>query len=370
MTDKNSSIVNIGSMGYLPQVFAKAENEKKLSIVYLGGSITMGCNATKTELRYVDRSTKWWQINFPDAEISYFNAGIGATTSQFGVARVQEHVLDKQPDLVFVEFSVNDSSSPLFMETYESLIRRLLKAESVKAVVLINNLFYDTGENAQGIHNAIGLHYDLPIVSVRDHIYPEIKLGNVRLSDYTADMLHPTDLGHKMISDLICDLLDTEYTYYKKLGADKKPELPKPFTANRYEDAKRYQNYSCVPVMEGFEADTHSADQWSDPFKGGWVGHAKGSSLKFNFSGGIIMLQYRKTINKPAPIAYAVIDGDRQNKILLDANFDENWGDLCCLEEIYNGESGPHTVEIVIDTEGKEGSEFMLISVITANENE
>lgn len=54
---------------------------------------------------------------------------------------MQEHVLDKQPDLVFVEFSVNDSSSPLFMETYESLVRRLLKAESVKAVVLINNLF-------------------------------------------------------------------------------------------------------------------------------------------------------------------------------------------------------------------------------------
>lgn len=76
MTDKNVSIMNIGSMGYLPQVFKKIENEKKLNIVYLGGSITMGCNATKTELRYVDRSAKWWRTNFPEAEISYFNAGI------------------------------------------------------------------------------------------------------------------------------------------------------------------------------------------------------------------------------------------------------------------------------------------------------
>ena len=79
------------------------------------------------------------------------------------------------------------------------------------------------------------------------------------------------------------------------------------------------------------------------------------------------MLQYRKTINKPAPVAYAVIDGDRQNKVLLDANFDEYWVDLCCLEEIYSGNKGEHTVEIVIDTEGKENSNFMLISVITAN---
>ena len=367
MTDKNVSIMNIGSMGYLPQVFKKIENEKKLNIVYLCGSITMGCNATRTELRYVDRSAKWWQTNFPDAEISYFNAGIGATTSQFGVARVQEHVLDKQPDLVFVEFSVNDSSSPLFMETYESLVRRLLKAESVKAVVLINNLFYNTGTNAQGIHNAIGLHYDLPIVSVRNYIFPEIQLGNVCLADHTADMLHPTDLGHKMIADLICNLLDTEYSYYKKLGAEKKPSLPEPFTASRYEDAQRFQNYSCSPVMEGFEPDTHAAEQWSDPFKGGWIAHKQGSCIKFNVSGSIIMLQYRKTINKPAPVAYAVIDGDRQNKVLLDANFDEDWGDLCCLDEIYSGAKGEHTVEIVIDTEGKENSDFMLISVITAN---
>ena len=37
------------------------------------------------------------------------------------------------------------------------------------------------------------------------------------------------------------------------------------------------------------------------------------------------------------------------------------------LDEIYSGAKGEHTVEIVIDTEGKENSDFMLISVITAN---
>ena len=104
--------------------------------------------------------------------------------------------------------------------------------------------------------------------------------------------------------------------------------------------------------MEGFEPDTHGAEQWSDPFKGGWIAHKQGSCIKFNVSGSIIMLQYRKTINKPAPVAYAVIDGDRQNKGLLDANFDEDWGDLCCLDEIYSGAKGEHTVEIVIDAEG------------------
>lgn len=63
--------------------------------------------------------------------------------------------------------------------------------------------------------------------------------------------------------------------------------------------------------MEGFEPDTHAAEQWSDPFKGGWIAHKQGSCIKFNVSGSIIMLQYRKTINKPAPVAYAVIDGEQ-----------------------------------------------------------
>ena len=211
MTNKNQAIVNIGNIGYMSNVFSKIEKEKKLNIVYLGGSITMGCHATDDELRYVNRSVKWWKNNFPDADVDFFNAGIGATTSQFGAARVEDHVLNREPDLVFVEFSVNDEASPLFMETYESLIRKLLRAESVKAVILINNLFYDTGKNAQEIHNNIGLRYGLPIVSVRDYIYPEIQLGNVRLSDYTDDMLHPKDPGHKMISDLIMNLLDVEY---------------------------------------------------------------------------------------------------------------------------------------------------------------
>lgn len=368
MTDKNRSIINIGNMGYMSRVFEKIEKENKLNIIYLGGSITMGCNATKEELRYANRSAKWWTNNFPDAEVEFFNAGIGATTSQFGCARADDHVLSRDPDLVFVEFSVNDDNTPLFQETYESLIRKLLKHESVKAVVLINNLFYDTGANAQGIHNNIGLLYDLPIVSVRNYIYPEIQLGNVHLSDYTADMLHPSDLGHKMIADLIMNLLDAEYTYYKKLGVSDKPKLPNAFTACRYQDAQRFQNYNCTPVMEGFTADTHKADQWSNPFKDGWTAHDKGSKIVFKVTGGIIMLQWKRTTNQPAPIAYAIIDGDEQNKVLLDANFEETWGDLCALTTIYESENkGEHTVDIIVDKEGKTDSDFMVISVIGAN---
>ncbi|MGN0593826.1 MAG: SGNH/GDSL hydrolase family protein [Hominimerdicola sp.] len=366
MSDFNISIVNIGDINYMAGVFNKIKNEKKLSIVYLGGSITMGCDASTEENRYVNLSAKWWNNKFPDAQVEWFNAGIGATTSQFGVARANDHVLSKNPDLVFVEFSVNDDNTPLFMETYESLVRNLLKVPTVKAVVIINNLFYDTGKNAQGIHNNIGLHYNLPIVSVRDYIYPEIMAGNVNLSDYTADMLHPKNLGHKMISDLVCNLLDVEYEYYQQLGGGVKPELPEKFTSCRYEDSERFQNYNCIPILNGFSEDTHKALKFSDPFKDGWTAHDKGSQITFKVSGSILMLQWRRTINKPAPVASVTVDGGE--KIILDSNFEENWGDLCAITNLGNHfNKGEHTITVTIEQEGKKDSDFMLISVITAN---
>ena len=368
MLNKDLSIVNLGDIRYMANVFHKIETENKLNIVYLGGSITQGCNASAEERRYVNQSACWWNKMFPTADVSFFNAGIGATTSQFGAARVNEHVLSKNPDLVFVEFSVNDENTPMFMETYESLIRRLLNADSVKAVIIINNLYYDDGHNAQGIHDNIAMIYDLPAVSVKNYIYPEITVGNVKREDYTDDMLHPKDIGHKMIADLICNLLDNEYEYYKKLGVTGgKPKLAERFTACRYENAVRYQNYNCSPVLDGFKADTHEEKTFCVPFKDGWTASKKGDKITFEVSGGIIMVQWKRTINHPAPVAYVTVDGNEENKTVLDANFEETWGDLCCLTNIFEGDKGKHTVTVTIDKEGKAGNDFMLISVICAD---
>ena len=365
MYDYNTSIVSLGDANYLSAVFDKAEKEKELSIVYLGGSITQGCHAQTEDKRYVNLSAKWWEKSFPETKLSFFNAGIGATTSQFGAARADEHVLDKKPDLVFVEFSVNDDNTQLFRETYESLIRKLLKAQSVKAVVVINNLFYEDGHNAQEIHNEIAKHYGLPIVSVRDYIYPHIASGEEKREDYTTDMLHPNDKGHAMIASLICNLLDKELE--NRVSEPVKPTLKAPVTASRYEDAVRYQNKSLNIKSEGFTADTHEASQWCDPFKDGWTGWKKGAKISFLVKGSIIMIQWRRTINKPAPKAYAVIDGRYNERVILDANFDEDWGDLCALTTISsNAGSGLHTLDIVIDEEGREESPFMVISVISA----
>lgn len=81
-----------------------------------------------------------------------------------------------------------------------------------------------------------------------------------------------------------------------------------------------------------------------------------------------IAVQYRKTIARPAVRAELVLDGNTKQKILLDGNFEEDWGDCLYLEPVlHHGEKTRHTVEIVIpETESEEDTEFYLMALIIA----
>lgn len=147
---------------------------------FIGGSITQGFAATEPDQCYAARTVAWLRKVFPNTEFDYVNAGIGATNSQFGAARVQEDLLPRLPDLVFVEFSVNDHSTPHFCETYEGLVRQIYGSASAPAMVLIHNVYYDTGKSAAYYHAQIGRHYDLPCISMQNSIYPAVAAGNCR----------------------------------------------------------------------------------------------------------------------------------------------------------------------------------------------
>ena len=115
MIDFEKGMVNRGNWYAIQQVMERAARGEEITVGVLGGSITQGCLASKQENCYASRVYQWWSSHFP--KVNFINAGIGGTTSQFGVARVEEDLLRFQPDLVFVEFSVNDDGNPFFRET-------------------------------------------------------------------------------------------------------------------------------------------------------------------------------------------------------------------------------------------------------------
>ena len=111
----------------------RAEEGGELTIAFFGGSITQGCAATVHEKTYAYHVFEWWKQTFPKAGFHYVNAGIGGTTSHFGVSRLTPDLLMYQPDLAVIDFSVNDEGNEFFQETYEGVLRRILGWKSKPA---------------------------------------------------------------------------------------------------------------------------------------------------------------------------------------------------------------------------------------------
>lgn len=353
----------------LKECMLRAEDGAELTIGFLGGSITQGSLATKPENCYAYRVFSWWKQEFRQAVFHYVNGGIGGTTSHFGVSRAETDVLMYQPDVVFVDFSVNDDANTFFQETYEGVIRKLLTWQSKPAVILLNNVCYDTGKNVQEYHNAVGDWYQLPHISIKDTLYQKMKSGSYTRKELTQDGLHPNDKGHELVAaQLIAFLERVKADMHESAETDILYQIPNPMTANAYEQAKRLTIREITPKLEGFCADTEEKAGHLDFFKNGWIGKTAGDRISFEIPCSCLAVQYRKTIAKPALCARLILDNDTEHTKILDGNFDEDWGDCLYLEPIlHHGKNQKHTIAIeVMESDAKEATPFYLLSLVIA----
>jgi len=364
----------------------RADEGGELTIAFFGGSITQGCAASVHEKTYSYRVFEWWKRTFPKAEFRYVNAGIGGTTSHFGVARIVPDLLMYQPDLAVIDFSVNDGADDFFQETYEGILRRILGWKSKPAALVLNHVFYDTGENAQQYHNAAADWYHVPHVSMRDTLYRKVEAGEYAMEELTGDALHPNDRGHELVAEEIIAFFrqvweeararegdaqegDAQEAGLQETDAQKGDSpLPSPMTENAYEFARRLTIREISPELAGFRADTEEKTGHLDLFKNGWIGKRPGDKIRFQVTASCIAIQYRKSVSKPALRARLVLDGNCGEARILDGNFEEDWGDCLYLEPIlHHGDHGKHSIELEILDDGAETAvPFYLVSLITA----
>lgn len=368
MINREAAIANRGNCSRLKNVLKRAAAKEPLTIGFIGGSITQGSLSSLPTTCYAYKIFTWWEETFPDTAFTYVNAGIGGTTSQFGVARAEADLLSKKPDFVIIEFSVNDESDEHFMETYEGLVRKVYYAEEKPAVLLLHNVFYNTGGNAQLQHGKIGRYYQLPCISMQSSIYPQVVSGQILNREITPDDLHPNDAGHALVASIVTYFL-AKINQVREKMEDPEEERKAPLTVNGYEDAVRYQNDNIPWQGEGFVADESIQKDITDWFKHGWTASKKGAHIAFVVEGSSLAVQYRKSVKQPAPIVKVTVDDQEEHSILLDGNFDETWGDKLELTTILeHGERKKHTVQITI-IDGEEDNKkmevpFYLVSVI------
>lgn len=377
----------------------RARQGEELTIGYIGGSITQGSLASEESRTYAKRVFQWWKDTFPKAGLHYVNGGIGGTCSLFGAARVEADLLMYQPDFVVVDFSVNDEPDELHQETFEGLIRKLLSWPSRPAVLVLNNVYYDSGRTAQRQHNLVASHYQIPCVSIRDTLYQGLLQGRYSLKELTPDGLHPGDRGHELVAGEIIRYLEQIRAKPFQLRDGSLEEeargqrgenfralagheyLPEPVTENGYAHVARWNIASCMgdfrgsginpsgvsATFGGFRADTREKLGHLDLFRNGWIGRRRGDWICFTAECSSIAVQYQRTIKGISCRARLVLDGDEAGALELDGTFDERWGDCLYLQPVlHHGIRKAYQIRIEITEEGDEKLPFYLASLLLA----
>ena len=104
-------LLSNGNIFRIKQLLSKLRSGQEVRYGSIGGSITEGASASSADKRYVEQFAARLRSNF-NANIKVFNAGIGASNSLFGAFRIQKDLLQHQPDLITIEYAVNDTTNP------------------------------------------------------------------------------------------------------------------------------------------------------------------------------------------------------------------------------------------------------------------
>lgn len=304
-------LVSEGDTSRLRAVFEKARRGEPVTVAAVGGSITAGGAQTKDPAnRYVQQVAKWFEANFPNSKISFVNAGIGGTNSFYGAMRLQRDVLAKNPDLVIVEWAVNNQAGKDFAESYEGVLRQLLRSPRNIAVIELFFMHKD-GENAQMWQEILGRHYQLPMVSFRDAFWPELTSGRIPWDDLYADVVHPKDAGHLLAGKLLGKLLENALPEKAVPAPETATETPAPLISNLYENCD-------FSVYEGLKAFAKSGWERSADQKF-WEGREPGDWIEFTFTGQSLFLGYDFD-KEQAPQGSFSIDGGKPQPLKEDAH--------------------------------------------------
>jgi hypothetical protein len=242
------SQVSTGDLARLMNVFARASRGEPITLGVIGGSITLGAFATVEKNSYAARLLSWWREQFPGCEIRMVNAGVGGTGSMYGALRAGNDLLSSVPDFVVIEFAVNDNWTD--GEAFEGLVRQILAQPNLPAVLLLF-MMWQEGGNDQEMQARVGAHYRLPMVSFRDALWPEMKAGRLKWSDYIVDTVHPTDAGHAAAARFITTMCNNAL----KAALAGKSSVADPLPAPLFTDAFQHVRWRDAAALDPVEND-------------------------------------------------------------------------------------------------------------------
>lgn len=252
----------------------------KGNVAFIGGSIT--------EMNgYRPMVSDFLTKRFPDTEFTFTNAGISSTCSTTGAFRLARDVLSTDPDLLFVEFAVNDDQDAAHAARecrrgMEGILRRALREHPQLDIVVTHFVNPPMLEKLQrgetpvssGQHDSVAAHYRVASSDLAREVAERINAGTLTWKVYGGT--HPKPAGNRIAADLIVDMLSTAWKDpLDEAAQPKKHTIPKkPLDARSYFGGRLVDIASC----ERDQAWTIQVPPWSE-LKGGCRERFKDSKL-------------------------------------------------------------------------------------------
>lgn len=305
--DDLAPLVECSPRAGLPNFFAKLQIKgADVRIAYLGGSIT-------AQEGWRPKTLAYFQKTYPEANVTQINAAIGGTGSDLGVYRLQHDVLDHKPDLLFVEFAVNDGGQPpeKIQRWMEGIVRQAYRSNPRLDVcfvytitdTLIPPLYEGKMQRSASAMEKVADHYGIPTIHLAVEVARLAKEGKLLLKAkkpqtdaekaaaadkvlFAPDGVHPyPETGHELYLQAILRSLP------RIREASREPadhELKAPLTPDNYENAKMIP-IDRAKLSPGFKkldpATDKLAKRFADRLPTLYRANQPGETITFKFKG-------------------------------------------------------------------------------------
>ena len=204
------TLVSTGNNARMKKVLAKIRAGEKVYIAALGGSVTEGAGPAKFTDGYAYQFFRALKAKYAPGEgknLYLNNAGLSGTGSLLATVRYQHDVVEvgNTPDLIIIEFAVNDNGDGICQRAFEALVRQALAANPDCAVLALYSAA--TYGNTSLQKKPVADYYSIPQVNMLEVVNESLKNNVFKKEAYYTDIVHPTIEGHEFMCDCLMTLV-------------------------------------------------------------------------------------------------------------------------------------------------------------------
>lgn len=334
---------------YAAESFLKAdgtldtESTGDLNVVFIGGSLTELGKSVWTQ-----GVSDYLAELFPNKKVNHINSGVGGTNSEGAAARFCAHVAPHNPDIIFIEFTVNDDMNSFAKDRaqfrMESFLYQCSQLDKIPTVVYLHtppatmpgseiyNRWYKQAEYKEEWAE----HYGVSTINIFDYSYgkfeKELAEGKTNvdyitwLDDYYGTLQdevlgnnnkygrYDVHGGYQLYKEAVIEALTANaaeilapYRFMPYMHSAKTVEIERTYEAISHDDDMFTYSEEGWDVYYEYDASIHKSGylrvpsgRWKYPFFDNGIHQGngdEGASFSFNTTANTITFYYIPALN-------------------------------------------------------------------------